>query len=206
MKHVLFFLSFVLVLCGCKKQSSETIPTAVKDGKKVALTYAKGLTIKTTDFGYEVLITQPWPKAKRAYRYALVKHQKPADVKQYDAVLSTPIDKMIATSTTHLAPLVQLDRPEVLIGFPTTDYISHPRLRKQVKEGHTKDVGTNLELNTETVLVSGTDLVMGYGINGEAIGYKALIKAQVPVLFNGEWTEQHPLGRAEWIKFIMAYY
>jgi hypothetical protein len=48
------------------------------------------------------------------------------------------------------------------------------------------------------------DLIVGFGLKQQPlwIFYKSGLK----VMFNGDWTEQSPLGKAEWIKFFGALY
>ncbi|GAL75808.1 vitamin B12 ABC transporter [Nonlabens ulvanivorans] len=50
------------------------------------------------------------------------------------------------------------------------------------------------------------DLVMGYGIDGDNPIYESIQKAGIPVIYNGDWIEKHPLGKAEWIKLFGVLY
>jgi len=46
---------------------------------------------------------------------------------------------------------------------------------------------------------------MAYSITGDMIKLSKVKEMGIPVIINGEYLEDHPLGRAEWIKF-MAYF
>lgn len=46
--------------------------------------------------------------------------------------------------------------------------------------------------------------MIGFAINGTNKTFNIVEKSGIPVLFNGDWTEKSPLGKAEWIKFFGA--
>jgi iron complex transport system substrate-binding protein len=48
---------------------------------------------------------------------------------------------------------------------------------------------------------------MGYGIDASSNNYIDKLKAlDLEIVLNSEYMETHPLGKAEWIKFIAAFY
>lgn len=61
-------------------------------------------------------------------------------------------------------------------------------------------------MNTELVLSIQPDLVVGFGITSENKGYETLKRSKIPVVYNGDWTEKKPLGKAEWIKFFAPFF
>jgi iron complex transport system substrate-binding protein len=46
------------------------------------------------------------------------------------------------------------------------------------------------------------DVIIGFGVDGEKKTYDQLQQNGLKILYNGDWTEQHPLGRAEWIQLF----
>ncbi len=50
------------------------------------------------------------------------------------------------------------------------------------------------------------DAVVGFSISSNNKSLNSLEKSGMKVLYNGDWTEQSPLGKAEWIKFFGALY
>lgn len=93
-----------------------------------------------------------------------------------------------------------------LIAFPNLSYISSENTRKRIAEGKITDIGNNESLNTEKVISLQPDVMIGFAVTGNNKTYETLQRAGVPIVFNGDWTEQNPLGKAEWIKFFGAFF
>ncbi len=128
--------------------------------------------------------------------------QHNADVR----VISIPLSSIVCTSTTHIPLLDYLDETEKLVGFPTTDYISSERARKLVDAGKVQDLGVDKGLNLERIAMLSPDMVMGYTMNSDYGQFKKVEELNVPVVINAEYLEKHPLGRAEWIKFMALFF
>ena len=86
-----------------------------------------------------------------------------------------------------------------LIGFPTTDYISSEKTRALIDAEKVRDLGSNQGLNTEVILDIQPDVIVGFSVDGDLKTYKNLEKNGQKIIFNGDWTEKTPLGKAEWI-------
>jgi iron complex transport system substrate-binding protein len=93
-----------------------------------------------------------------------------------------------------------------LVGFPHCDYISSKKVRVRIDAGKVKELGTNHDLNTEVLLDLQPDVIIGYGIDNQNPTLDNLQKSGLKVLLNGDWNEETPLGKAEWIKFFGALY
>ncbi len=199
-------LALIVIICfGCK----ETPKTPIVENKvpKEGIRYAKGFTLEKMGEHTVINISNPWPGADKTFRYILVK-DKANFVTQYafDAIVEVPIKNMIVTSTTHIPSLEQLGVLETLKGFPNLDYISSEATRKLISEEKIKEIGKNEDLNTEVLIELAPDAVVGFAVDGNNDTFSTLRKARIPVLYNSDWTETHPLGKAEWIKFFGALY
>ncbi len=203
----LFWIFFVFMV-SCKQEAKQT-NTLKKGGvsKPITVYYAKGFTIE--DFGSHKIIevTTPWPESKEVFRYLILPKGTPVPKgHRAKAIVRTPITKLIVTSTTDIPMLESLGIEDKLIGFPNTAYISSEKTRKRIDQGQIKDIGKEVAINTEMVLDLAPDLVIGFSATGDVKAYEQLQKAGIPVVMNGSWMEQHPLGRTEWIKFIGAFF
>ena len=201
----LIFLFNLLLLCGCKQNSSISSDSATT--AKNEIQYAKGLEIYHHK-GYSILmITHPWPDAKTSFTYILqekdgIIHDS---LQQYPRI-SVPIQSIVVTSTTHIPALELLGVENTLIGFPNTDFISSPKTRTRIDSGKVKEVGTNETLNPEILIDMAPDVIVSFGLNNSNPTLDNLQKSGLEVLLNGDWNEQSPLGKAEWIKFFGALY
>jgi len=200
---ILFFVAFIIT--GCK---NETTPVSVKSVEITnAVTHAKGLQIYRYD-GYTVVkVTNPWPDAKNAYTYVMQKKGGiiPDSLKNYTTV-QVPLKTVVVTSTTHIPSLEALGVENTLVGFPGTNFISSKNTRSRIDSGMVKEAGANENLNTEVMIDLAPDAVVGFSISSNNKSLNSIEKSGMKVLYNGDWTEQSPLGKAEWIKFFGALY
>ncbi len=195
---ILLFLYLVLFyFSGCNNAR----PQEESTDEPVTLTYAKGFKASRGK-GYWVLeVTQPWTGSDRTFRYLVLDENTEKPAGTFDAVVQLPVNKVILTSTTHIPHLDLLDATEKLIGFPQTDLISSEKARKLIDGGNVKELGAGPRTNPELIIDLEPDWLM-ISTTGEDLNYLDLFEvAKVPAVINGEYVEQHPLGRAEWIKF-----
>ena len=199
------FLFVVLAISGCKNDTQATLQKTAPAVN--AIKHAQGLKIYRYD-GYTVVkVTNPWPDAKEGFTYVMQKKGGivPDSLKQYTTI-QVPLKTVVVTSTTHIPSLEMLGVENTLIGFPSTDFISSEKTRKRVDAGKVKEAGDNESLNTEVMIDLAPDAVVGFSISSNNKSLNNLGKSGVKILYNGDWTEQTPLGKAEWIKFFGALY
>ncbi|NAS11695.1 ABC transporter substrate-binding protein [Flavobacteriaceae bacterium R33] len=177
---------------------------------KASITYARGFTIKETEQGIKVIeVSSPWPDAKSGFSYALVPKNTPEislDKEKYDAVVRVPVERIVVTSTTHIPALESLGVADRLVGFPNSQFVSSKETRKRIASGQVKELGTNEAINTEILMELSPELMVGFGISGKNKAYETLQQAGIPLVYNGDWTEETPLGKAEWIKFFAPFF
>tara|TARA_B100000795_G_scaffold58665_1_gene39033 strand:+ start:6969 stop:8114 length:1146 start_codon:yes stop_codon:yes gene_type:complete len=191
------------MLFSCKQPTKKQKPTLVSKN----IHYAKGFSISKVDNHQVLSIISPWPNAEKSFKYALVK--KGATIKNpevYDAVVTVPITKIVVTSTTHIPSLEALGVENTLIGFPNLRYISSKKTRKNIAKENIKELGRNEALNTEVLIELAPDIVVSFALDGNSKSLQTVKKTGIPVLINADWTETHPLGKAEWIKFFGVLY
>jgi iron complex transport system substrate-binding protein len=192
-------------MSSCKENNANSLVTQSPDKNEIQ--YAKGLEIYKRK-GYSILkITHPWPDAKTSFTYILQEKKGiiPDSLQHYTRI-SVPIQSIVVTSTTHIPALELLGVENTLVGFPNTDFISSPKTRKRIDAGLVKEVGTNETLNTEILIDMAPDAIVSFGLNNSNPTLDNLQKSGLKVLLNGDWNEQSPLGKAEWIKFFGALY
>ncbi|CAM4079421.1 ABC transporter substrate-binding protein [Flavobacterium weaverense] len=202
-KNTIYFFLIFLLFVQCKKETSAENTVAVKN----EILYAKGLEIYKYK-GFSILkITKPWPGAKENFNYILQEKDGiiPDSLKQFP-VIPIPLKSIVVTSTTHIPALEMLGVEKTLVGFPNTDYISSALTRKLIDSGKVREVGKNESLNTEVLIDMAPDLIVSFGLSNSNPTVDNLQKSGLKVIFNGDWTEQSPLGKAEWIKFFGALY
>lgn len=199
---IIVSLIIISTFVQCKKSEVKTklIP-------KNEITYAKGFSITQFD-GYSIVrILNPWPKSTKTYTYILKEKNGriPDSLQQYSTV-NVPLKTIVVTSTTHIPSLEMLGVENTLVGFPNLDYISSEKVRALIEAKKIKELGSNQSLNTEVLIELHPEVIIGYGIDNSNPTLDNLEKNGLKVLLNGDWNEQTPLGKAEWIKFFGALY
>jgi iron complex transport system substrate-binding protein len=198
-----YFLVFLLFI-QCKEVTKKETTIA---SSKNEIQYAKGLKIYKHEGFSIVKIINPWPEAKESFTYILQEKNGiiPDSLKQF-TVIPIPLKSLVVTSTTHIPALELLGVENTLVGFPNTDYISSEKTRKLIDAGKIREVGTNESLNTEVLIDMKPDVIVSFGLTNSNPTLDNLQKSGLKVMLNGDWTEQSPLGKAEWIKFFGTLY
>lgn len=199
----------LLVVSCCLVASCDTKKDSLKgDIDSMSIQYAKGFTVQKLNDGNKLVeVGYPYQGAKSGYKYLLV--QKGNKIPKHEAevaVIMIPVESIVCTSTTHIPLLDFLDETNKLTGFPTTDYISSEKMRKRIDGGRVKDLGTDKGMNIEELFLLKPSMVMGYAMSSDLGQLKKIKELGIPVVINAEYLEKHPLGRAEWIKFMSMFF
>lgn len=207
MKSLMFRLHYISIVVyflfvGCKNNES---PSEIITNRESVVSYAASFDIFNYDDYRVITVKKAWPDTDRHFKYALIKEgvtiSNPSD---YDAVITVPIQTLAATSTTHLPSLEMLNEVESLVGFAELDFISSEKIRSRIEAGKIAELGKNEALNTEVLIDLAPEVVVGFAMDGINATYKNIQNSGIPVLYNADWTETSPLGKAEWIKFFGA--
>ena len=195
----------LLLACDGRKSAREKEP--LRPSTSTEIKYAEGFEVYAFGNAKLVEVTYPFQGATSGYSYLLVpRGETPPAHSPQTRVIYTPVRSIVCTSTTHIPLLDYLGETDRLVGFPTTDYISSKKMRKRIDEGEVMELGIDKGLNLERLAVLQPGMVMGYTMSADFGQFRKIEALGVPVVINGEYLEQHPLGRAEWIKFMSLFF
>lgn len=207
MKKFLVSLSFLSIALACHRNDNQSTSLLTPIMHTLDIHYAKGFTVTSYENSKLVEVTKPFPNAPSGIKYLLV--NRGSEIPEHDPdtrVIIIPITRIVCTSTSHIPLLDYLNETDALVGFPTTDYISSEKMRKRIDGGFVTELGVDKSMNIERLAVLKPDLVMGYSVSGDLGQFKKMEELNIPVVVNGEYLEEHPLGRAEWIKFMALFF
>ncbi|HRK52433.1 MAG TPA: ABC transporter substrate-binding protein [Cyclobacteriaceae bacterium] len=194
---LILLLSFA---CVKRKEGKEDLPVVQ------STEFAKGFTVKKLGVSTEVTLLEPYPNSTKSIKYLLVPKTEKIPTHAADVtVIRTPIESIVCTSTSHIALLDHLNALDLLVGFPSTDLISSSKARQRIDSGYVTDLGIDNTMNIESLVGLQPDLVMGYSIAGDMSKLDKIKSFGIPVVINAEYLENHPLGRAEWIKYMALF-
>lgn len=195
MKYLLSLIIFSLFFIQCKK-SEKKENLAIKTSS-YTIKYAKGFDIVSENNQKKLIIKKVFQNSEKQFKFTLTNKTNIAKNQ-----IKVPVNKLVVTSTTHVPMLELLNSEGKLIGFPHAKYISSEKTRKRIENGKIVELGSEQSMNTEKLMDLQPELVVGFSLHPNSKLYDNIKKAGIPVVFNGEWLEETPLGRAEWIKFF----
>ena len=198
-----FLLSLLFVSCKEKTNSKDS---NTNSKEKIEIKYAKGFEIQSFNKVKKLIIKSPYLNAKEQFEYIITTNEDSNKFYPKGTLIKAPVEKVVVTSTTHIPMLELLGVENTLIGFPHTKYISSPKTRKLIANNSVKEIGVKASLNTEILLDLKPDVVIGFSMNKTNKSLNLIKKSGIPVVLNGDWLEETPLGRAEWIKFFGVLY
>jgi len=202
--NLLITIVLSLFFFSCNQPKKEFKKNEKNEELKTSIKYAKGFDIQQYNGYKKLIIKSPYPDAEQYQEFILVDDRN-TDFEGKNKIY-VPVKKMVATSTTHIPMIEILGQANSLIGFPTTDFISSKITRDNVKKGLIKDLGNEQDFNTEVLINLQPDVMIAFSMGKSTKLYQNIERNGIPVIFNGDWLEATPLGRAEWIKFFGALY
>ncbi|NIJ46265.1 iron complex transport system substrate-binding protein [Wenyingzhuangia heitensis] len=200
MKPYIYFVFFALLACKPSAHNSNTVLI------NNTIKYAKGFSYQKFRKYTKIIVPTPYKGATTPYEYILITGDtiiKPSNPNQI--ILKTPIQKIVATSTTQIPVLEALESEKLLKGYPNTHFISSLKTRKLIDNGTIIDVGHEEHMNTELILDIKPDVLFAFAVNNLNKNFTTLKKAGIPIVVDASWLEESPLGRAEWIKFFALF-
>ena len=202
--RIIFIITLLGSSCtrGNKRQSEagSTGGSVIKKADRFALQVTDTCTVLT--------IYDPWQGAGGIrHKYYLVKGSGFRLKVDSSQIINVPVRRIICMSTTHLAMIKALKEVNSVVGVSGSGFIYDKEISRRVTEGLVSDVGYEAGMNNELIISTSPDLVMMYGIGSESAGYTGKIaELGIKIMFNADYLETDPLGKAEWIKLFGALY
>lgn len=153
-----------------------------------------------------ITVHRPWQGADTDFTYRLV--PEPAGSADADhAVFRVPVHRAVTLTTTNIRHLETLGSLEALVGLGGGRYVCSPAVRALLASGKIREVGDESHPDLESLLVLRPDAVFTYVVGQSSDGGLAKLRALgLPIVIDGSYMEEDPLGRAEWIKFTAAFF
>lgn len=192
---VVALCAIVVAACGRKSVSLEDFDKPV-----YMLEYASGFDILSADGRQSVLVTvtNPWQGADSVTTRLFIARDGETAPEGFDGqVLEGDAERIVAMSSTHIAMLDAIGEVDRVVGVSGIDYISNPDI--QARRDRIGDVGYEGNINYELLLSLDPDLVLLYGVNGASGMEPKLRELGIPFLYVGDYLEESPLGKAEWL-------
>lgn len=182
---------FIPTVCGtsfisCSNDSSKQIPHSKEKSVSLYVKYAKNFKIILEgDEQILVLFDPTSGKVEQRFNQSELKPEK---------------IKIVALSSTHIGMIHVLNADNLICGVSNMIYVANKVVKVNFEAGLVKEYGEENNIPLENLVSSGANLVLYSGFGKEFPHQKQLEKLGIVCLANYDWRENHPLGKAEWIK------
>ncbi len=197
LKNIGLFLALAAAFAGCRDHSPQL---ADFDRPLYTPEYASGFKIEGADGRRSVLltVTNPWQGTESVTTQLFIaRNGEPVPEGFGGQVLDEEAKRIVAMSSTHVAMLDAIGEVGRVVGVSGLDYISNADI--QARRDSIGDVGYEGNINYELLLSLDPDLVLLYGISGASAMEGKLKELGIPFLYIGDYLEESPLGKAEWL-------
>lgn len=206
--HLCIPALLMVLLFSCRGNDINTLK-----GKETpelgGISYAKRLSIDHSKGYSHISVTGPWQGSEGVVQdwYLLPRGTAVPDYIDSARVIRVPVEGVVCMSTTHISMIKALDKASTIRGFSGSGFIFDEEVRKLAEMGGIRETGYENSLNKELIVSLHPDVVIAYGIGSESAGYLGKLKEMgIRVLFNADYLEEDPLGKAEWIRLFGELY
>lgn len=163
--------------------------------------YAQGFDLFRSGESTLLKVKNPWQGAEGVDKWVFLSRNGEAPPAGFTGeVIEVPVRRVVCMSSSYVAFMEALGSETEICGVSGAKFLSGPRVRERIAAKQIADVGYDNNLNYELLVSLQPDLILIYGVTGEnsAITDK-LHELGLRVVYIGDYLENSPLGRAEWI-------
>lgn len=187
----------IILLAACHKNSAD-----VEDFSESLYTpqYASGFEIngKPNSSSTLLSVSSSWQGADSIPSLLFIARDGEEAPDSFNGqILKDEAKRIVTMSSTHIALLDALGATDRIVGVSGMDYITNPDIRK--RRHQIADVGYEGNVDYEALIAADPDLVLLYGVTGASTMEGKLRELGIPFLYVGDYLEESPLGKAEWI-------
>ncbi|MBQ6571740.1 MAG: ABC transporter substrate-binding protein [Alistipes sp.] len=115
-------------------------------------------------------------------------------------VVSEGVERVVCMSSTHVALLDAVGAVESVVGVSGIDFVTNEYV--VANRDKVRDVGYDNSVDYEMVVALDPDVVLLYGVTGASQMESKLRELGIPFAYIGEYVEEVPLGKTEWMVAI----
>lgn len=195
---VLFLLMLMMALTGCRPRGT----AAVQDFTRMVYepSQAVGFEIVGGKGGKSTILKtkRPWQGASGEETALFVARDgEPTPVGFSGQTVPAGARRIVCMSSSYVAMLAALDATDRIVGLSGLAYVSNDSVAAH--RDRIVEVGYEGNIDYEALVATAPDLVMLYGLNGSSPMEGKLRELGIPFVYMGDYVEEHPLGKAEWL-------
>lgn len=197
----------LLLIIGCSVGCSHRAKSSLEEFSTEAYRpqYAVGFSIlNSSDAASSIIkVRNPWQGAHDQEQMLFISRNDERPPKDFTGQVAKTAHRIICMSSSHVAMIDALEQVRRVVGVSGIQYITNEYINHHKLCGEVRDVGYDTNLNFERIVALDPDIVLLYGVTGEnRIITDKLTELSIPYIYIGDYTEESPLGKAEWIVAI----
>ena len=201
MKKLLFIcISMICMLFSCSDASNDTKKESVSENENL-MHYTSYINVTNYKSGYYVNISSPWNDKSLGEFFLYPDSLELPNELESRTVIRTPVQSVIAYSSTQWSVFLELGEISKVKGILESNYTDNIEIKRLLAEKKIEDVGIETSLKTEIAINLHPDVIL-------YTPYSTVPKTEIGELTGAvmfpfaDYLENHPLGRAEWLKLI----
>lgn len=121
--------------------------------------------------------------------------------------INIPVKNIACLSSVYASMLSKLNLMDKIVAIESVDYYNNDFIIDKVRSGQIIEIAKSPEIDIEKTLMLNPGLLLTYGMgNPKDDVNEKILSSKIPVAVTLDHLEEHPLARAEWIKFIAAFF
>ena len=214
MKHLslLTLIITALSLVACKQRTIENRLQTTDSAEAMSLDYAQGFQVRTLENGVKLVdVADPQTdedKMPVSYHFALVSRQTVNSqlstvndqIPEGYTKVEVPVERTLVMTMLQLSNFTALGALDVVKGITGTKNLFNEDIHQRVADGRIVKIGMEGNFDTELILAANPEVIFISPFKRG--GYDAIKETGVTLIPHLGYKEPHPLGQAEWIKYV----
>lgn len=191
-------LGLMCVLGACRPRGNAELRDFTRT--VYAPSYAVGFEIVGRADGRSTILKtkRPWQGAEgEETALFIARDGEPAPAGFKGQTVKAGARRIVCMSSSYVAMLSELHAVNRIVGLSCRDYISNDSVA--ARRAAIAEVGYEGSVDYETLVAVAPDIVLLYGLNGLSAMEAKLRELGIPFVYMGDYLEENPLGKAEWL-------
>jgi len=208
LKPYFYFISIALWFASCTTNTSHDFNKPAELEKSKALSYAERFSMGEIN-GYKTLYLFG-NRNSNDTTATFVLYPRDGNKPSFSDnafYIPTPVERVACLSSVYVTMLQKLGLLKNIVAIDNVDYYNNTQITEGVEQKKILELAKGPEINAEQTLLLKPDLILTFGMGNPAKDVNAkIISAGIPAAISLDHLEETPLARAEWIKFIAAFF
>lgn len=173
-----------------------------------SIRYAQRFSIAETDNCKVLFIFGKRDSKDTTATFVLYKGEQQPDLQFKNSYyINVPVKSIACLSSVYASMLDKMNLLDKVVAIENADYYNNTYILDKVRSKQIVEIAKSPEIDIEKTLMLNPGLLLTFGMgNPKDDVHEKILSSKIPVAVTLDHLEEHPLARAEWIKFIAAFF